>query len=697
MLELDGDDQTIAVRAHGRIGELASPTAVAHLVLPAHPFDPSAWAALGRSVLGDASVRVTDVVLDPDALARLGLSTELRGRLDASIEVGPGATTGSITADVRGLHGGRLVRELDVHATGGFDRTGIRGDAVVHVGSTRLVELAATSPLAVERWQELRGASFAATASVSDVPVREALSVLGRDDVAAGTASANIEVGGTFDRPTVHGRITTRGVAARSSGSGRPAPVLDELVAVAALEDNTGKLELTGREASGGTLRATASGRPSQPSTLVAKLDAGRFDLAPIAAFLPGPLGAARGVLDGSVALRGEDEATGALRIHDARIPLASAIGTLRRAELEVTAKAGHRLAVSVDGRLGAGDVRGNATLTLDGVLPDKVEASLTVRHVSPIGAIEPVVDANASAHLERHGRRWTGTAQIRDGNVAIPMPGTPLLPAGTPGDISFVGETPHVAMSHRGPSDPWLVLDVHLGTTTVVASSLEVVDDARATVSGQVRVSVGDGYALEGQLDTEDGDIALMGHRYTIDRGTLVFDGSLDPLLDIKMIHEFPQVTLIAQLSGRLSSPQPKLSSEPATYTQGQLLGFFAGGEPGGDPGSQAREAATGATVSLLSSELRKRLNEHLPIKLDVVQYEAATGSTSASTLAGKWVDFLGRKLFIGGRHHLEARPDENSNEAEGEWYLFPNFLIQGDVGDRGYHSGDLLWRKRW
>jgi hypothetical protein len=263
---------------------------------------------------------------------------------------------------------------------------------------------------------------------------------------------------------------------------------------------------------------------------------------------------------------------------------------------------------------------------------------------------------------------------------------------------MTFAGAGPRVEVAvHRGPpSDPFLVADIDIGPTSIVTRDVALVDDARGVVHGDLTVKVGDnGYSVDGKIVTDRGDLQLFGRRYDIDHGTLVFDGTLDPRLDIRIVHEFPELTLNLDVTGRASDPVPKPSGSPAQYTEGQLYGFLAGGEPGGDPNSQAREAAAGAGSSLLSGTLRKELKKVAPLRFfDVLGYVPATAATSAFVREGKW---LSRKLYTESRQHLEARPDENGVEGALEYYFLPNFLGQVTAGDRNYDGADLLWRKRW
>jgi hypothetical protein len=82
------------------------------------------------------------------------------------------------------------------------------------------------------------------------------------------------------------------------------------------------------------------------------------------------------------------------------------------------------------------------------------------------------------------------------------------------------------------------------------------------------------------------------------------------------------------------------------------------------------------------------------LPVDLDVLRFEAATAGSSAAFTIGKWIT---RKLFLAYRRRLEARPEENAGEAELEYWLGRNVLVEATAGDRGIYGADLLWLRRW
>src|SRR5262249_31757429 len=133
----------------------------------------------------------------------------------------------------------------------------------------------------------------------------------------------------------------------------------------------------------------------------------------------------------------------------------------------------------------------------------------------------------------------------------------------------AVVPAAPAPTVMHR-PRDPGLIAFISL-------SSIEVEsDDVRGPVSGDLSVAVGGGdVAIDGEIDADRADADLFGRRYEVDQASAYFDGSNDPLIDVELIHKFPDLTLRVQVGGRASKPTLALTSEPAIYSEDQLFGF--------------------------------------------------------------------------------------------------------------------------
>ncbi|HEY0193383.1 MAG TPA: translocation/assembly module TamB domain-containing protein, partial [Kofleriaceae bacterium] len=385
------------------------------------------------------------------------------------------------------------------------------------------------------------------------------------------------------------------------------------------------------------------------------------------------------------------------LHMTDARLPVAPAVGTLRRAKIDAVI-ADHQITVKVDGKLGQGTLAVDGSIALDGAAPSGGKAKITLRKISPIGAIEPAISADINAKLSRNGSQWRADLVVDHGNVVVPKDkGEKLKPIGPPEDMKFVnGATTKTADQDQGamkegvPQNPTFLLAITLHPTHVES------EEFRGELRGKLEMTVdGAMIGMTGGIDADSGDLDLFDRRYQVERAGVHFDGSLDPLLDIRITHEFPDFTSVTMVRGRVSKPELVLSSDPGTYSQGELLGFLLGGDPAGDPkNSSAQNKAQDAGTSFVANKIGGYVKKALPISIDVIRYEGATATSSAAVTVGTWVS---RSFFLSYRQHLEARPDENTGEGSLEYWITRRLMVEGTAGDKGYNGIDLLWRKHY
>jgi autotransporter translocation and assembly factor TamB len=381
----------------------------------------------------------------------------------------------------------------------------------------------------------------------------------------------------------------------------------------------------------------------------------------------------------------------GDLHLKDARIPISPSIGTLREASVDITVHA-HDIAIAGTGKLGAGTVKLSGSIATDGASLTGGKVTMTLRKVSPIGAVQPVIDADVTAKLARRGETWTADLVVDKGFVKIASTkGERLKDVGLPPDLTIGrGKRPVRTGPLPPPPAPIVIAHIVLHDTKVES------DEFRTTIRGELTATADTrAVGLTGKIEALGGDLDLFDRRYIVDTAAVYFDGTTDPLLQIRFTHDFPDVETITEVRGRLSKPVLSLSSNPGTYTKSQLLGFLLGGEPTGDPNSAgARDKATAAGESLIAGQIGNYVKKALPFNLDVLRYEAAGVTSSAAITVGSWVTHT---LFVAFREHLSPRPDENSGEATVEYWLTQRLEVETTIGDRSYDGIDLLWRKRF
>lgn len=695
---------------------------------PDRIFDPAAWQQLGPSAFRGGTLRAERLAFQPGTLERLGIVSALRGELSVGAEVEEGLREVRFAINVHELRGGLFAEPVAVSVVGALDESSTRANVYVRNSGITLLRLSGELPVSLAELradpERVRSAPLTARARIEQVPARTLMTVIGTSQISGGTLDAAIDVGGTVANPTLDAKLTARGVTVPSEGTGVTQKI-DQLSLAATWDGAAGNVSVDATQSAGGRLRIRAAGSPADLDAVTATIRATNVDIAPLVAFMPGPAGGLAGTLQADFALRGANPRTaqlaGSLHVADGRIPIAPTVGTLFQGDLRVNVK-DQAFDLKLRGKLGRGDVSLTANVPLEGVTPKSGNARLVLRDVQLIVAVEPILSGTVDADLARIGDIWRSNVRITKMKVEIPENGgAALSPVGPPDDLVFGGEKLHhgkhagrdvppsivqddVPVSpetpskptprarRRRPSDPALVANVMLRNVFVES------EEVRGLVGGRLRIEVADDLELgiDGQLSLSRGVVELFSRRYEVDNAAVVFDGSTDPRLDIRITHDFPQAVFIAEVRGRLSDPDLALSSQPAHYSQAELLGFLLGGQPGAGPemGQTATERVAGAGASLVSNVIGGYVKRALPIDLDVLRYEAATSTSSAAFTVGTWIT---ETLFLAYRRRLEARPDENAGEGEFEYWIRRRLVLEGVIGDRGVNGLDLLWRRRW
>jgi hypothetical protein len=329
------------------------------------------------------------------------------------------------------------------------------------------------------------------------------------------------------------------------------------------------------------------------------------------------------------------------------------------------------------------------------------------LKHVSPIGSLEPSIDSLITGKMGRKGAKWVADITVDKTFVKVDKTsGEALKPVGTPADVFIGGSStkhapPPVDQKQTGakgtgplappaPDSPGLIAHIQLNPIKVES------DQFRTTLRGKLDVT-SDAHTMGviGTVEAVSGDLDLFGRRYRIERAAVTFDGTVDPMVSVRITHDFPDVQTITEVRGRLSHPDLQLSSDTGTYSKEQLLGFLLGGEPNGDPSSgSARDKAASLGSSIVANQIGGYIKKALPFDLDVLKYEAASATSSAAITVGSW---LTHTLFFSFTQHLSPMPDENSSEGTLEYWFTRRLELETTAGDRNFDGVDLLWRKRY
>ncbi len=691
---------TMTVTADG-IGQLV---AQAQLRMPARQFDAVAWRQLGRAALQGATVQAENIQVDPAMLDRLGVVSDLRAKISVAVELGAEARTLDAKLHVAELRGAPIDKPVDLQVAASINERETTATIALATQGAALVDVQARSPLTITRLLDrgsadpdaIKAMPIQATATLDKLDAVKLLAVFGRSEILAGVIDGKVEVAGTIGAPTVEATVVASGIKVPPGRRNKPVRTVDKLTIAASWDGTTAKLNLDGDESDGGKLQIAGQAKPRQLADGTLTIKATKFDLVPLLAFLPGPAGGAAGTLDANLTMKGLDirttQLSGEVHLVDGRIPIAPAVGTLRRAKIDAII-ADRQIRFALDGRMGQGTVVASGAIALDGAAPNGGNAKITLRKVSPIGSVEPEITADITASLSRTENQWKANLVVDRGLVVVSTDrGEALKPVGAPTDMVFANgaRVTRRPMDKEVPTNPIFLVAITLNPTRIES------EEFRGLLRGKLELRAdGEAIGLVGSVAADRGDLDLFGHRYYVERAGVSFDGSLDPLLDVRITHDFPEVTTITQVRGRLSAPELTMASDPGTYSQGQLLGFLLGGDPGGDPqNSSATDKVAGAGTSFVANKLGGYVKSALPIDIDVLRYEAASATGSAAVTVGTWVTHT---LFLAYRQHLSARPDENSSEGNLEYWMTRRLMLEGTAGDRGFNGLDLLWRKRY
>ena len=690
--------------------------ASAELEMPKDVADPEAWQKLGLRTIQSAKLRSDTITIDPAMLERFGIHATMHGTANVTVDLGASLDTAKITADIKNLHGGKITTPIDGHFEAMLEGTSAKAQFAIKTAKSALMTIVvdAKLPKTVAELRDdplaVREGPLNATIELKDTSAPGLLAVFGRDQITAGTMTGKIEVTGTIASPIVKAHVVASNLVSRPGSRGRRTPTVKQLALDATYDAHGGKATIVGEEDSGGKLNVTAELSPKHLSESSAKLTATKFNLTPMFAFAPDPGSAASGTLDANLDIKGFDVRTsqiaGDLHIREARIPIAPTVGTLRKADIDI-AISNKEIKINGAGKLGKGDISMNGSIALNGVDLDGGSFKVVLKHVSPIGSLEPAIDSQITGKMGRKGAKWVADITVDKTFVTVDKTsGEALKPVGTPADV-FIGgsHTKHAPppvdqkttgahgtgpLAPPAPEAPGLIAHIKLNPIKVES------DQFRTTLRGKLDVT-SDAHTMGvvGTVEAVSGDLDLFGRRYRIERAAVTFDGTVDPMVSVRITHDFPDVQTITEVRGRLSHPELELSSDSGIYSKEQLLGFLLGGEPNGDPSSgSARDKAASLGSSIVANQIGGYIKKALPFDLDVLKYEAASATSSAAITVGSW---LTHTLFFSFTQHLSPRPDENSAEGTLEYWFTRRLELETTAGDRNFDGVDLLWRKRY
>jgi autotransporter translocation and assembly factor TamB len=423
------------------------------------------------------------------------------------------------------------------------------------------------------------------------------------------------------------------------------------------------------------------------------------FELATLAPLLGRRVRDLRGRVDASVTVRGGVERPsleGTLRARDGslRVPV------LRQTFEPIDAEIAFRDDLLRIERLRVGRENAHAELSgslrLDAFLrPHSAELEIVFERFP--ASRSPVMSADLSGRALLSGpldapilRGALALSQVR---VRLADPGDPALR-----EIRVItsdaarASTPELVEAPRGQS-PFdrARIDLEL---SVPRNSWVRGQGANLELAGvlQLDKDPSDALRISGDVGALRGTYRFQGRRFDVRRGTVSFDGGVepDPLLDVEARRRVGDVVVIVTLSGRLSEPIIRLSSEP-DLPEDDVLAYLFFGRPArelttaGTTQAQLEAAAGAFAAGIAIREASSALDDLVPI--DSFDVEMREDGRSADLSIGKYIT---DDVFVTYERRLGSDPVDGVRL---HLRLGEHWSIATDAATDESAGADLIW----
>jgi autotransporter translocation and assembly factor TamB len=536
----------------------------------------------------------------------------------------------------------------------------------------------------------------------------------------------------------VHGRVDVTGTPRRLSGQADLAidgARVDKLTfrkvqLHADADPELIRAELSVAETSGGTLSGSASLERGAGQRLTASLAGKDLDVAFASALLPG-VREIGGIAQLSLTAKGSARSPrvwASLTLDHGRVGMTGqptfrdvgAVISLAPGRLDL-----HRLAM----RSGDGDLAGQGWLILGGaagLTAQRAVFSAHARHflIAVAGSTGARLDGDLAVDAALRADVLSGKVRVPEANVWLPKGpptggGRDLQKISPHDDISFVDQAALAAAerqqrSHRQEQDLQapdqgplrLAVEATSGPIYVRGKDLDI--EVRSSIEvGTIPSGPRAGApTLSGAIHIPRGRINIQGQRFDFDHGDVTFDGSPDvnPQLDIKLEHEYPDAHVVIELRGTPKKPQLRLSSDPPIYDQAQILSLILTGQPGGQGASGKPGKPFDPTAAVATAVLSRLADQLAPqLGLDVLRVEnqeiqngqgEATGDKDTRVEVGKYIT---DRVYLSYAHIFGAPENSNQNEAHVEYRITRRWMLETVFGDAGQGGVDALWIHRY
>ncbi|EIJ35811.1 translocation/assembly module TamB domain-containing protein [Thiothrix nivea] len=360
-----------------------------------------------------------------------------------------------------------------------------------------------------------------------------------------------------------------------------------------------------------------------------------------------------QGKIVGNIGITGlvrKPSVTGDVRLLDAQVHLPEADVTLNSINLTMKANGSERALVSGNLRAGVGTMTADGSLSLANLPKWQADINLRGNNLALMDTHEVQATVSPDLQIQASPSEVSVTGKLLIPEATISLREIPQSASALSDDVIIVGRAP------AGQQEPVvLVREAPLNIKPNV--SIELGDKVKFTgfgldarLTGRLRVlRTRQDIVAEGVLNVINGVYKAYGQNLKIERGRLLFNGSLDnPGLDVRAVREVDDgdIKVGIALRGTVQQPESELFSSPQ-QTQSDTLSYLLTGRAlsgvRGGQSSLLMDAITGLGISGGDS-LAQQLGGGLG--LDEVGLKAKNGNFQQSELAlGKR---LGPRLYV-------------------------------------------------
>jgi autotransporter translocation and assembly factor TamB len=160
-----------------------------------------------------------------------------------------------------------------------------------------------------------------------------------------------------------------------------------------------------------------------------------------------------------------------------------------------------------------------------------------------------------------------------------------------------------------------------------------------------------------------------------------------LDPLIDVEAVHRVRDVDILAYLTGHLSNPVLRLSSEPE-YEESDVLALLLVGRRADEltqPSGDFDTAATKLAAGIVANELSSVLQDYTPV--DSVDVRIGEDGVPEEVGVGKYV---WQDLFV---RYGRTFGIEQKDKIGIEYRIDENWSIESEMVTDRSAGADLVW----